>query len=273
MPSRWVVLPEGALPDAQASYSQILAVHAALLHTGKVLMFGGSEHVYDSTMRSIDDPRIDNTRLWDPVTGAVSVAPSPQPPPAHLYDLFCCGHALLVDGRLLVGGGTSAYPPDVGDHHHEHYRGSRRSSVFDPVTGSWSATGEMIQPPPQDVVPGAGPNPDGTLGGGGRWYPTLLLLPDRTVVAFGGHPQAADLRHSNYSVEVWEPGSGSWRWAGEEPEGKHIEIYDHLAEVHLALGEKAEAVAAWKKGLDVVGKTPRELHRKADVEKKLKANQ
>jgi hypothetical protein len=217
MPERWIVLPEGAQPDTQASYSQILAVHAALLHTGKVLMFGGSEHVLDPRLRSIDDPRVDNTRLWDPATGAVTAVHSPQPPPAHLYDLFCCGHALLADGRLLVGGGTSAYPPDEGDHHHEHYRGSRRSSVFDPATGSWSATGEMIQPPPQDVDPAAGPNPDGSQGGGGRWYPTLVLLPDRTVVAFGGHPQEADLRHSNYSVEVWGAGSGVWRWAAEEP--------------------------------------------------------
>jgi tetratricopeptide (TPR) repeat protein len=61
--------------------------------------------------------------------------------------------------------------------------------------------------------------------------------------------------------------------AVETEEGKHIEIYDHLGEVHLALGEKAEAVAAWKKGLDVAGKTPREKQRKAEVEKKLKANQ
>ena len=111
MPERWVVLPEGAPPDAQASYSQILVVHAALLHTGKVLMFGGSEHVIVAGMRSIDVARIDNTRLWDPVTGEVTTVRSPQPPPDHLYDLFCCGHAMLADGRLLVGGGTSAYPP------------------------------------------------------------------------------------------------------------------------------------------------------------------
>jgi tetratricopeptide (TPR) repeat protein len=61
--------------------------------------------------------------------------------------------------------------------------------------------------------------------------------------------------------------------AVEALEGKHIEIYDHLGEVHLALGEKAEAVAAWKKGIDVAGKTPREQQRKTEVEKKLKANQ
>jgi predicted Zn-dependent protease len=56
-------------------------------------------------------------------------------------------------------------------------------------------------------------------------------------------------------------------------EGRHTEIYDHLAEVHLALGEKAEAVAAWKKAIEVAGPDRREQQRKAEVEKKLKANE
>src|SRR5207244_3264653 len=30
-------------------------------------------------------------------------------------------------------------------------------------------------------------------------------------------------------------------------DGKHAEIYDHLADVHIALGEKKEAVEVWKK--------------------------
>jgi tetratricopeptide (TPR) repeat protein len=60
-------------------------------------------------------------------------------------------------------------------------------------------------------------------------------------------------------------------------DGQHIEILDHLGDVNLALGEKAAAVAAWKKGLEVAAKAPkpskREQERKAEVEKKLKANE
>jgi tetratricopeptide (TPR) repeat protein len=56
----------------------------------------------------------------------------------------------------------------------------------------------------------------------------------------------------------------------KEKEGRHIEIYDHLAEVHMALGEKKEAIEAWKKGLEVAGTNKREQERKAKVEKKLK---
>jgi tetratricopeptide (TPR) repeat protein len=58
--------------------------------------------------------------------------------------------------------------------------------------------------------------------------------------------------------------------AVEDKEGQHIEIFDHLGDVHLALGEKAEAIAAWKKGLEAAGTSKREKDKKAQVEKKLK---
>jgi tetratricopeptide (TPR) repeat protein len=59
----------------------------------------------------------------------------------------------------------------------------------------------------------------------------------------------------------------------KDEDGQHLEIYDHLADVHMALGEKAEAIAAWKKGLDVARPSKREQQRKVEVEKKLKAVQ
>lgn len=61
--------------------------------------------------------------------------------------------------------------------------------------------------------------------------------------------------------------------AVKDPEGQHIEILDHLADVHMALGERAEAIAAWKKGLEVAGPSKREQQRKVVVEKKLKTEQ
>ncbi len=61
--------------------------------------------------------------------------------------------------------------------------------------------------------------------------------------------------------------------AVQEEDGKHIEIYDHLGDIHQALGEKAEAVSAWKKAIEVAGSSKREQQRKAAVEKKLKVNQ
>jgi tetratricopeptide (TPR) repeat protein len=61
--------------------------------------------------------------------------------------------------------------------------------------------------------------------------------------------------------------------AVQAEEGKHLEIYDHLGDVHQALGEKAAAVKAWKDGLKVAGTTPRDKQRKTEVEKKIKANE
>jgi tetratricopeptide (TPR) repeat protein len=58
--------------------------------------------------------------------------------------------------------------------------------------------------------------------------------------------------------------------AVQDPEGKHVEIYDHLGDVLMALGEKSAAVEAWKEGVKVAGTSKREQQRKANVEKKLK---
>lgn len=54
---------------------------------------------------------------------------------------------------------------------------------------------------------------------------------------------------------------------------RHIEIYDHLAQVYMALQEKDKAVAAWKKGLSFVTSSKRDQDRKAAVRKKIEENQ
>jgi predicted Zn-dependent protease len=58
--------------------------------------------------------------------------------------------------------------------------------------------------------------------------------------------------------------------AVKEKDGQNIEIYDHLGEVHMALGEKAEALTAWKKGVDIAGPGKRDQKRKTEMVKKLK---
>jgi tetratricopeptide (TPR) repeat protein len=61
--------------------------------------------------------------------------------------------------------------------------------------------------------------------------------------------------------------------ATADPQGQNIEILDHLAQVHQALGEKAEAAAVWKKALELPVTGKRDERRKAEVEKRLKANE
>jgi len=53
-------------------------------------------------------------------------------------------------------------------------------------------------------------------------------------------------------------------------DGQHQEIYDHLADVHMALGEKTQAIAAWRKAIEVTGTSRREEKRKIEIQKKLK---
>ena len=59
----------------------------------------------------------------------------------------------------------------------------------------------------------------------------------------------------------------------EDPDGQHIEIMDHLGDVYMALGDKANAVATWKKAVLLDLTTLRERQKKTEVEKKIKANQ
>ncbi|AJE82252.1 putative secreted protein [Streptomyces albus] len=73
------------------------AIHAALLHTGKVLIVAGS----GNEQRKFDAGSFD-TVLWDPQKNTYKKIPTPE-------DFFCAGHAQLPGGRLLVAGGTARY--------------------------------------------------------------------------------------------------------------------------------------------------------------------
>ncbi|NKI45397.1 kelch motif-containing protein [Streptomyces physcomitrii] len=73
------------------------AIHAALLHTGKVLIVAGS----GNEQRKFDAGSFD-TVLWDPGKNTYKKIPTPE-------DFFCAGHAQLPGGRLLVAGGTARY--------------------------------------------------------------------------------------------------------------------------------------------------------------------
>jgi tetratricopeptide (TPR) repeat protein len=58
--------------------------------------------------------------------------------------------------------------------------------------------------------------------------------------------------------------------AARQKSGQHVEILDHLGDVHWALGEKTEALAVWRKALEAPNVTKRDHKRKVEVEKKLK---
>jgi hypothetical protein len=92
-------------------------VHAALLHTGKVLFVTADE----------------TTLLWDPANPAPSSFEDPLNQPHTMpagYSQLCGHHVFLSDGKLLsVGGG--GYGPNAL---------ARAGYKFDPVAKTWSRT-------------------------------------------------------------------------------------------------------------------------------------
>jgi hypothetical protein len=183
-----------------AQTTQILAVHVALLPPGKVLLLGGDQHDAERN----DEGDIGNTRLLDLASFTVRSCASPA------FDVFCCGHAGLLDGRLLVAGGTADFPPGDGSNHPAHFPGLRDAATFDPRTEQWTVAASMNPEP-------------GRTTGGGRWYPSLVTLDDGRVLAVSGYPGREDTRDSNDSAEVYSPSppeGGTWRLASD-PDPAH----------------------------------------------------
>jgi hypothetical protein len=95
----------------------MLAIHAALLNTGKALFWG-----YPVGRVGGPSP----ARLVDPIANTVTDVTIPWP-----IDIFCSGLSFLPNGTLLVDGGTddAQFPSDSG---------IANTTFFNPVTNLWS---------------------------------------------------------------------------------------------------------------------------------------
>ncbi|MEU2032596.1 galactose oxidase-like domain-containing protein [Nocardia amamiensis] len=172
--------------------SEILAIHASLLPTNQVLMFGGSEHnaAQNQSGNPID---LDNTRLFN-LSGGTLIEPVGSPD----TDVFCSGHACLSDGRILVGGGTAEWGGEHEGHGHDlNFLGEHACWVYHPRARRWRRARDF------NLEPG---EPDG----GGRWYPTLVTLANGDVLAVAGHPFETDSRHNNDTPERFSSASDIW---------------------------------------------------------------
>ena len=132
-----------------------VAVHAHLLPNGRVLTFGRM-------------PNSGVPVLWDPANPGVFEGIS-EP-----GDLFCSGHSLLPDGKLLVSGG----------HAGADLYGTKTTFIYD-ASGGWAQGPDMQN---------------------GRWYPTNTTLASGEVLTISGTDTAALY---NRIPEVWD--NGSWR--------------------------------------------------------------
>jgi hypothetical protein len=129
-----------------------VGIHLHVLPSGKVMFWSRREQ--GETL----DPHNCTPRLWDPKTSAFSKLPQPG------FNLFCSGHTLLADGRLLAVGG-----------HIADGQGERHAAIYDPDKNTWARVDDMNR---------------------GRWYPTAVTLPDASVLVSSGsdeHGQVNDV--------------------------------------------------------------------------------
>ena len=114
------------------SEAEVLGVHAALLPTGHIIYFTGNQ--YDIEEQATN--QFQHTRLYDCAADRVLYMCSPSAED----DVFCCGHAMLPSGRLLIAGGSEALirgehgipATEPGIHHGIHVPGIRKAFIFDP---------------------------------------------------------------------------------------------------------------------------------------------
>jgi Domain of unknown function (DUF1929) len=137
----------------------IVPLHMNLMPNGKVLAWGKTDVGADT---------MGMPRLWDPALG------SPEGLPMIQVDtmLFCAGHVLMPDGRLMVAGG-----------HLQDDRGIATTYLFD-QNGTPERVADMAH---------------------GRWYPTLTVLPDGRLVTVAGQDGASNVVTI---PEIWE--NGAW---------------------------------------------------------------
>ena len=142
-----------------------LAIHSVLLPTGKVLMFAYPDS------RKIEDTNYSVAFVWDPVndpTGAAikEVDPPINPDTGKPYNLWCAGQTLLPNGDVLVAGGNKRY--DAPTTPYTPFEGLNAVLTFNPFSETWTVQPRMAH---------------------GRWYPTLVKLPDGRVLIIGGYDE------------------------------------------------------------------------------------
>jgi hypothetical protein len=182
---------------------------ATLLSDGRVLVVGGQTRNEEYS-----------AELYDPVSGTWSAT-------ADLINPARAGHTatLLADGRVLVAGGgpgglfnpisgtwSATGAMDEGRRNHAAtllpdgrvlvaggtegvllVSSLASAELYDPVSGTWSATGSMSE---------------------ARRYVSAILMPDGTVLVAGGGADSETGIEPLGSTELYDPDLGNWTIAG-----------------------------------------------------------
>jgi hypothetical protein len=150
--------PAGSMHSGRSGHT------ATLLKDGRVLIAGGGDGTAE---------------LFDPASGAFSLTGPP------VMGRLNATATLLADGKVLVAGGLGLTAGPDG-----FLPTLSNAEVFDPATGTFSATGSMTQ---------------------ARWRHTATLLSDGRVLVAGGY---FDHICTTASAELFDPGTGTFSSAG-----------------------------------------------------------
>jgi len=179
-------------PEADVTapgHNPAIAIHQAVLPTGKVLFFS-----YPYTGYTVAANMASYAWLWNPALGTgpsafTEVDPPVNPDTGLPFNLWCGGQTFLNDGRLVVVGGTYQYEHITNGVKYNH-TGLNVILTFNPFTEKWAVQ--------------QSPSGNYKLMTHGRWYPTVVTLPDNRVVIMSGRE---DINNGTLDpdVEVFTP--------------------------------------------------------------------
>ncbi len=201
-------------------------IHACLLPTGAIMFMGGARAStaadpdvvfsrYSFTMRPdalgavapaeiVGTPWIEPMDITNQVVGGYVISD----------DLFCAGHGLTNDGRLVTVGGTQSWKSLTKDKYDGTayvFTGLAYATIFDGQ--AW----RRVANPMVGKTPAGQPR---------RWYPTVTRLPGGRLLVVSGNDEVYPVNRVNLSAELFNPADQTWSLAsafGQVP----LEIWNH----------------------------------------------
>jgi hypothetical protein len=168
----------------------VMAIHATLLPTGKVLWFSYPTNPNPDQGAGPGVPNTAMAWVWDPAAGTGPAAfkrvdPPIDPRTGRPGNIWCAGQILLADGRVLVTGGNMSYPNPSAPVGQRDFKGLDKVYTFNPYNETWTEQPDMAK---------------------GRWYPSQVLLPDGRAVIMDGYDETGGGSDSrNPQIEVFTP--------------------------------------------------------------------
>lgn len=169
----------------QGSYGPLepwptVATHAVLLPDSTIISWYSMDTIGIGRDDNFNNQAAHNFTLvdiWNPNTNQHTNANNTS------TDLFCAGFTPTADGNVFVAGGN------LGSLDGYYYPGSVHTNIFNSTSKTWSRGPDMAE---------------------GRWYPTVVTLPNKEILIIGGWSNE-QTTYNNYIPEIWNPATNTLR--------------------------------------------------------------